>query len=106
MKEAEGWQYGEVKDPDNLRHPCMLDYDELPEDQRIKDELFLSICKALIPIADIKKTRRVSPIKPSDKKLNIADKEALGMDSNKPERRKAVKKTLPSGKAMPQVKGL
>ena len=103
MKEAEGWQYGEVKNPELLRHPCMVDYDELSEDQRVKDELFLSICKALIPMADIKRTRRVAPAKSINKKVNIADEEALAMDNNKPTAKKMKQKVLPSGKAMPKV---
>lgn len=41
QKLAEGWAYGETKDPEKKLHPCVLPYAELPETQRIKDELFL-----------------------------------------------------------------
>ena len=46
-KIADGWVYGEVKDPDAKTHPCMLPYSELPEFQRKKDALFLAIVRAL-----------------------------------------------------------
>lgn len=40
QKEAEGWVYGEVKDPEAKTHPCMVPYAELPAEQRAKDYLF------------------------------------------------------------------
>lgn len=46
-KEAEGWVYGPVKDPIKKEHPCMVPYDELPEEQKKKDALFSSIVNAL-----------------------------------------------------------
>jgi hypothetical protein len=46
-KIADGWVYGEVKDPDAKTHPCMVPYDDLPEFQRKKDALFLAIVRAL-----------------------------------------------------------
>ena len=46
-KIADGWVYGEVKDPDAKTHPCMFPYSELPEFQRKKDALFLAIVRAL-----------------------------------------------------------
>lgn len=46
-KKAEGWVYGEVKDPVAKTHPCMLPYDQLPEWQQKKDALFLAIVRAL-----------------------------------------------------------
>lgn len=36
-KIADGWVYGEVKDPEAKTHPCMIPYDQLPEFQRKKD---------------------------------------------------------------------
>lgn len=39
-KQAEGWSYGPVKDPDNKRHPCFVPFDELPHDQQVKNILF------------------------------------------------------------------
>lgn len=47
VKEAEGWVYGEVKDPEKKTHPCMLPYGELPTEQRKKDALFKAIVAAI-----------------------------------------------------------
>jgi len=47
LKIAEGWTYGEVKDPEAKTHPCMVPYSGLPEFQRKKDALFLAIVRAL-----------------------------------------------------------
>jgi len=47
-KEEDGWTYGEVKDPLGKTHPCMVPYDELPEEQRAKDAIFTAVVKALI----------------------------------------------------------
>jgi hypothetical protein len=46
-KEDDGWAYGEVKDPEKKEHPCMVPYQDLPEEQRIKDDLFIAIVDAL-----------------------------------------------------------
>jgi hypothetical protein len=40
-KVADGWVYGEVKDAAAKTHPCLVPYDQLPENQRFKDSLFL-----------------------------------------------------------------
>lgn len=40
QKVAEGWVYGEVKDPEAKTHPCCVPYEELPESQKFKDLLF------------------------------------------------------------------
>ena len=50
VKFAEGWKYGETKDPEKKEHPCCVPYSELPIEQRIKDTLFLSIVHALKPL--------------------------------------------------------
>jgi hypothetical protein len=42
-KVAEGWVYGEVKDADKKQHPCMLPYQELPDMQKRKDALLISV---------------------------------------------------------------
>ena len=47
VKAAEGWTYGPVKDADKKTHPCIVPYDELPEEQRTKDELFAGIVCSL-----------------------------------------------------------
>lgn len=47
-KTKEGWVYGETKDAEKKTHPCCLPFDELPADQRVKDELFTSVVKAVL----------------------------------------------------------
>lgn len=40
QKEADGWVYGDVKDPEKKEHPCMVPYDKLPLNQQAKDHIF------------------------------------------------------------------
>lgn len=47
--QADGWTYGEVKDPDRKTHPTMLPFGELPAEQQLKDRLFIAIVRALAP---------------------------------------------------------
>lgn len=49
FKEANGWTFGEVKDTDAKTHPNMIDYDDLPAEQQMKDHLFSAIVLALSP---------------------------------------------------------
>ena len=46
-KHMAGWEYGEVKDVEAKTHPCMVPYEELPEEQKRKDALFAAIVTAL-----------------------------------------------------------
>ena len=50
QKEAEGWIWGLEKKPEKKEHPCMVPYNNLSTEQRIKDELFTNTVKALIPL--------------------------------------------------------
>lgn len=47
-KLLEGWKYGPIKDVDKKEHPCMVDYDELPFEQKTKDAIFFSIVTSAI----------------------------------------------------------
>lgn len=47
QKEADGWVYGPVKDPEAKTHPCMVQFDDLPIQQQLKDALFKTICNTL-----------------------------------------------------------
>lgn len=46
-KLASGWKYGTVKDAEKKEHPCLVSYDALPVEQRLKDTLFCGIVDAL-----------------------------------------------------------
>lgn len=46
---ADGWRYGEVKNAEVKTHPCLVPWDELPEDQKYKDRVFIGIVRALAP---------------------------------------------------------
>jgi hypothetical protein len=46
-KEAAGWKYGPVKNPELKEHPCFVPYSELPQEQKIKDYLFTAIVNAI-----------------------------------------------------------
>lgn len=46
-KEADGWTWGPVKDPEKKQHPCMVPYVQLPAEQRVKDHLFRAVVLAL-----------------------------------------------------------
>lgn len=43
QKHRDGWCYGPMKDPSKKEHPCMVPYDQLPQDQKVKDYLFRGI---------------------------------------------------------------
>lgn len=47
QKAAEGWKYGEVKDPAKKEHPCFRPYAELPTEQKAKDYIFRGVVHAL-----------------------------------------------------------
>lgn len=48
-KLRDGWQYGEEKDADAKRHPCLVPFKQLPIEQQRKDALFRAIVHALAP---------------------------------------------------------
>jgi hypothetical protein len=47
-KVADGWVYGETKDPEAKTHPCLVPYNELPVAQQAKDNLFISVIRSMI----------------------------------------------------------
>lgn len=46
-KVKSGWQRGEVKDAEKKTHPCIVSYEQLPKEQKLKDKLFINIVDAL-----------------------------------------------------------
>lgn len=47
-KEADGWIYGPVKDAEKKQHPNMVPYADLPDEQRIKDAIFIETVKGVL----------------------------------------------------------
>jgi hypothetical protein len=47
FKTDHGWTHGPVKDETLKQHPLLIPYDQLPESQRVKDDLFGAIVGAL-----------------------------------------------------------
>jgi hypothetical protein len=47
-KEATGWKYGPVKDPEKKEHPCFVPYDQLPKEQQVKDYLFRGVVHGIV----------------------------------------------------------
>ncbi len=43
QKEAEGWKWGPIKNPEAKEHPCFLPYGALPPEHRAKDYLFRAV---------------------------------------------------------------
>lgn len=52
LKLEQGWRYGNEKDVDKKTHPCLVPYDDLPTEQRIKDNLFGGIVNWLYPFIE------------------------------------------------------
>lgn len=48
QKQEDGWRWGEVKDADAKTHPCFMSYEDLPEDQRLKDSLFGAVVRLIL----------------------------------------------------------
>ncbi len=46
-KEKDGWKYGAVKNPETKEHPCIVDYFDLPVEQRSKDYIFRQVVHSL-----------------------------------------------------------
>lgn len=45
-KEAAGWTWGEKKEPEAKKHPCMVPFANLPKEQQAKDHIFRAIVHA------------------------------------------------------------
>ena len=47
-KEDAGWIFGPIKDPAKKEHPCMVPFNQLPQEQQMKDHLFFTIVTTLL----------------------------------------------------------
>jgi hypothetical protein len=52
-KEATGWKYGPVKDVEKKEHPCFVQYNDLPTEQKAKVYIFAAICRTAFAIAGV-----------------------------------------------------
>jgi hypothetical protein len=50
VKQADGWKYGAVKDPDKKEHPCFVPYAALPPAQRVKDDIYVATVRSILKI--------------------------------------------------------
>ena len=46
-KRADGWRYGPSKTEGLKQHPCMVSYDVLPAEQKVKDIIFVTVARTL-----------------------------------------------------------
>jgi len=67
-KTEAGWVYGQDKNLKKKTHPCILPYDRLPEDQKVKDFLFMAILSALTDMPEVYKMGTVDPVFNKDDK--------------------------------------
>ncbi len=58
VKENEGWTHRDEKNSIMKTHPCMLPFNELPEEQQMKDHLFFAIVMTLLDQHTNKETLR------------------------------------------------
>jgi RyR domain len=49
-KQRAGWKYGPVKNPDTKEHPCCVPYGDLSASQRLKDEMFGLVVRAVLGV--------------------------------------------------------
>lgn len=47
-KLADGWRHGEIKSDERKEHPCLVEWEALPFEQRAKDELWVSTVKNML----------------------------------------------------------
>ena len=52
-KQATGWTYGPIKDSEKKEHPCFVHYNDLPEDQRLKDEGYVQTVRLMAKLVGL-----------------------------------------------------
>ena len=102
-KAADGWEYGEVKDPDKKTHPCFVNFEKLPPEQQYKDVLFKAVVEA-----ERTKTTFVWPDKPiADNNGNHyfpdPNKKPLGMYSEEGSKESEQEGFDSMGKSIPEI---
>lgn len=46
-KRVHGWKHGPVKDATKKEHPCLIPFDQLPPEQKVKDLAFCAVVDSL-----------------------------------------------------------
>lgn len=80
-KQADGWKYGPVKNPETKEHPCFVPYEDLPIEQQVKDLLFISVVRALS--GDQTKKTTPESIIDTDPELKTVAEKSAGKTANK-----------------------
>lgn len=52
-KIADGWVYGEIKDPEAKTHHCLVPFEKLPYEQQTKDAIFRAMVHAIAGPANL-----------------------------------------------------
>jgi hypothetical protein len=52
-KRRDGWTWGERKDATKKTHPSLVSFDALPEAEKKKDEILISVVQALAPVLGV-----------------------------------------------------
>jgi hypothetical protein len=61
-KIKDGWKFGPVKNAETKEHPCIVPYDVLPFEQRMKDYLFSDIVDSFLNGEDIETAIKEAPV--------------------------------------------
>lgn len=51
-KVGQGWRYGPIKDADKQTHPCLVEYNALPPEQRAKDHIFRAVVLGILGVPE------------------------------------------------------
>jgi len=54
-KRNDGWVYGEEKDQYKKTHPCMVPFEDLSEEVKNKDIIFITVVESLIPFLGVER---------------------------------------------------
>lgn len=75
-KTRDGWVYGKTKNPDLKMHPCMIPYNELPQEQRSKDYLFKAIVEEFAKIFGLDQPAPAAVAAPAESLIVLPGQEA------------------------------
>lgn len=79
-KRSDGWTYGPVKDAYARKHPNMVEYAELPQRERDKNDLLVAIVAALAPGIHLTELDKRNIVWLEDSKGNSAIAQVMFME--------------------------